>query len=373
MIKDISINSYISSVTYNFGKENSCSYVTNEKSSNEFLFQGLTSDLWYVILSSKGDKKIIWDFICKNQLEDEYEFFFDELYYSDLIVYGNVDEIYNDILTDNRNNLYLEPDKNLLEEFLYEKKMYLYNNNFLYSLSFDLVDDDNLQNTLSCEDIIEIIHQAKNNLGVNLIILNVKTKKLNNSFFKIASYIRENYIGLNIKVYGHSLYITDNVINRIQKLFPRKIILPLYSLDEKINDAIVGVDDSLKKTLDIVEELKNKNIPVNIYYEQQQKNSESLKNVLNYSYHMGTEFSYDLMESDCNVKPLNLFNDGYLNIDSSDEEKSVIQSCQKLFISYNGNMYSDNKHLFFISNIKEKSISEVWLELIKKKQFLKKG
>ena len=372
MIKDILINSFISSATYNFGKEDSCSYVTNEKSSNEFLFQGLTSDLWYVILSSKGNTKTIWDFICKNQLEDEYEFFLEELYYSDLIIYGNTDDIYDNILNNNNdNNLYLETDKELLDEFLNEKKMYLYNNDFLYSLSIDIADDN--QDALNDEDIIKIIDQAKNNLGVNLIELNVKTEKLNDKFFKIASYIREHYLGLNIKVFGHSLYNTNNSTNKIQKLSPRRLIVPIYSMDENINDKLTSVDGSLNKTINVINELKNKNISVNIYYEQLEENNDCLQNVLKYSYHIGTEFSCDLKTKDGNIKLLNLFNDDYLDITSTSKENKIIQSCQKLFISYNGNIYSDSKHLFFISNIKEKSISEIWNELIKEKQLLKKG
>lgn len=372
MIKDIFLNSYISSVTYNFGKENSRSYVTNEKSSNEFLFQGLTSDLWYVILSSNGDTKLIWDFICKNQLEDEYEFFLDELYYSDLITYGSTEEIYNNILNDSENNLYLETDKESLDEFLNEKKEYLYNNDFLYSLSFDIVDEGE-QDSLSAEDIIKIIDKAKDNLGVNLVVLNVKTENLKENFFKIASYVRKNYLGLNIRVFGHSLYDTDNVITKIQKLYPRRLFIPMYSMNDDIHNKIVGVDGSLNKTIDIINGLKSKNVSVNIYYEQLENNNECLQDVLKYSYHIGTEFSCDLTTKDCNIKLLNLFNDGYLDISCSDEKNRVIQSCQKLFVGYNGNVYSDSKHLFFISNVKEKSISDIWTELVKEKQLLEKG
>lgn len=366
LIKDISINPYISSITYNYGNENSRSYVTNEKSSNEFLFEGLTSDFWNVILTSKGDKSIIWNFVIKNNLEDEYEFFLDELYYSDIIIYGNVDEIYNNILTDSKNSLYLKPDKELLDEFLLEKKIYLHKNNFLYSLAFDLFDDNKSEKSLTAEEIIKIIKQAKDNIGVNIITLNVKAEKLNEDFWEIASYVRECYMGLNIKVYGHSLYNTDKVVTKLQKLFPRRIIIPLYSIDEKVHDSITGIEGSLKNTFNIIEELKNRNIPVNIYYEKETNDDKDLQDVLKYSYHMGTEFSFEPVSQNDNFRPLNLFNDDYIKMGYSVEDQEIANSCQKLLICYNGNVYSDSNHLHLISNIKQKSILDVWMSLTKK-------
>lgn len=366
LIKDISINPYISSITYNYGQENSCSYVTNEKSSNEFLFEGLTSDLWNVILTSKGDKSIIWNFVIKNHLENEYEFFLDELYYSDVITYGNIDEIYNNILTDSKNSLCLNPDKELLDEFLLEKKIYLYKNKFLYSLTFDLFDDNKHPKSLTAEEIIKIIKQAKDNTGVNIITLNVKSEKLNDDFFKIASYIREYYMGLNIKVYGHSLYNTDKVITKLQKLFPRRVIIPLYSVEENVHDSITGIEGSLRDTFNIIEELKNRNIPVNIYYEKGTNNDKDLQDVLKYSYHIGAEFSFEPVCQNDNFRPLNLFNDDYIKTVSSIEDQTIVNYCQKLFICYNGDVYSDSKHLHLISNVRQESISNIWMSLVKK-------
>ncbi len=66
------IPSHIATVTYNFGKPTSRSYITNLKTYYSMLLEDISSDFWYVIVNAKTDEEII-NFAKQNGMENELE------------------------------------------------------------------------------------------------------------------------------------------------------------------------------------------------------------------------------------------------------------------------------------------------------------
>ncbi len=376
--KNIFINPYISSRTYNIWKPDSRSYVVNERSQSEFLFEGITSDLWNVILGqSPQQNHIVSDesdflsfnnirscsseflrkFVEDNSLQDEIEDFLEELYFSDLIIYGDPEELYEDILMQNT-KLTLLSDREEMQKFAMLKKKYLYENEFLYSACFKYSEktfDLDLARKI-LKDLIKI--------GTNLIVIDVRGSKLDSNFFLFARIIRENYVSLEIIIDGDSLLQENILFEKISNLYPHRIKIPLFSIDSDKHDYIYGKVGNYKNTIYSIERLIGKNVPVNIIYQEKNGNERDMQDIVDYSCEMGVEFSCDDSLADKNSDIINLVNDDYISINDEHKNTWHFLARQKLFISPDFELFYDSDLKNKISSLKNTSIVDVWYNII---------
>ena len=78
----------ISSRTYNFGKDDSRSYIYDEELRFEYLLEGVSSDIWYLIYSSH-DYNSVLEYAKKCDVDDELDEFLNDLYTNNLIEISN--------------------------------------------------------------------------------------------------------------------------------------------------------------------------------------------------------------------------------------------------------------------------------------------
>src|SRR5574344_1124735 len=171
-------------------------------------------------------------------------------------------------------------------------KSWLLNNNFLYSLLLELTDKCNLKcihcfndkkksvKNMSFDEIKPVIDEAFK-LGVFNIILSGGECTLNNDFLKIARYIKEKRISLEIFTNAQKLY-DDDFYNEVLSLYPYRIGISLYSMRADIHDNITGVLGSWHKTISVIKKLRSQNVNVQIKCFQLMNNSDYYSEVVDF-------------------------------------------------------------------------------------------
>lgn len=364
--KSILLNPYISTATYRDESGVTRSYVVNEKLLSEFLFEDIVSDLWNVILRCNKSKDIITTsdellekFIRDNKLEDEIDEFLDELSYADLISYGDVDDIFDDVLlSDAKMQLY--NDKEELDQFALEKKTWLYKNKFLYSLTFKY-NDKNFDIDLSKK----IVDDAQK-IGVNLIVIDMRNSEVTEDFIAFAEYVREKLLSLELLLDVQKIADSDPYLRKIIRLYPHRVKLPLYSTDASVHDSVTQTGN-YDKTIKMIEMFSAENVPVNVCYEQKEENAGAFEKVLEYTNLTGVEISYDDKNIKTSLPVLNSVNDNYLDCTNTADDN--FYGRQKLYVSDDYDLYMGLHFDTKVASLKEYTICDCWKNIIKKKEF----
>lgn len=361
--KNILLNPYISTTTYRDAQGATRSYVVNEKLQSEFLFEDIVSDLWNVILQCNKSKDIATTsnelfekFIRDNNLEDEIDGFLDELSYADLISYGEVDDIFDDVLLSNA-KMRLYNDKEELDAFSLEKKTWLYENKFLYSLTFKYNDKK-----FDIDLAKKIVDDAQK-IGVNLIVIDMKDSEITDDFIALAEYVREKLLSLELLFDVQKIASSDFYLRKIISLYPHRVKLPLYSTESLVHDSITQTGN-YDKTLKLIEKLSAENVPVNVCYEQKEENAGAFDSVLEYTNLIGVEISYDDKNIKTSLPVLNSVNDNYI-----DGENTVVDSCygrQKLYVSDDYDLHMGLHFDTKIASLRECTICDCWERLTQK-------
>lgn len=348
----VSINNYISFNSYNVEKENSRCYITNERLHTNFLLEDISADLWHIIVKSNGNIKIIEEYAEKYQAEDSLDDFLDELYYFDLISYND-----KALEENNLSEGVISADRDNSNHFETLKKEYLYENNFLYSLQIELPLVSSSNDYLI--NLKKIIDEAIE-IGINQIVIDFKGKYLDEFFFDIANYIRSKHISLTLKAASSALYKTEKVYEKISKLCLHRIILPLYSTNDTINYAITDEENLYKKTIEIVKNLHESNNLITIYFEQTEKNQNEFNSVYEYIRLNNLEFSCcEKAKKENFIDIINFYSNDYLN----DEIKYKEKLKQKLFLSKDCLLCSNNQYNDFLLDLNSHSLVEFWYSL----------
>lgn len=332
---EIIINNYISFNSYNFEKENSRCYITNERLHTDFLLEDISADLWNVLVTSNGNMQEIETYATKYNAQDSLDDFLDELFYFDLISFRN-----NNIEENNLSDGVIKTNRDFSNQFLNEKKLFLLQNNFLYSLEIEIPKEKQ-----SIETLKNIIDNAIE-IGVSQITIKNNEELLDDNFFEIAEYIRHKHISLNLKTNGLTLHNTPNVIERLNELFLHRIIIPLYSTNDDINYKITSKKDLYKNSLEVIQGLAQNSNIINIFYEQKEENKNSFEEIYEFIklYELELSCCKKTLE-DGNINIINLFNDDYL--------ENAEKSKQKLFVSPTLCVFEDEKYTI---EINEKTI-----------------
>lgn len=353
------VNPYISSTAY-IGKDGiSRSYVVNEKLHTEFLFEGIVSDLWNIILSNNElPYETLNQFVIKNELEDEIDSFLDELNFADLITYGSPDDLFDDILLQNTKMTLLN-DKEELQNFLIEKKKWLYDNNFLYQLIFEY-DESNFN-----LDVAKRVVNDAQKIGVNVISLNVTSSKITDKFLEFTKYIREKLISLELTIDPDLLFSEKILFRKIANLYPHRIIIKLYSSEAQVHDSIVGKIGHYNKTIQMIEKFQSEEIPVTIKFEQTSENKNAFQGVLEYTNKVGVEILFNDDNINDGVNILNYVYDGYIDSFDKDDNSDSYYMRQKMYVTSEMELFIGFNFDKNVVSLLNKSIIDVWNSIVK--------
>lgn len=306
----IKVNDWISAHSYNFEKENSKSYIIDEKLRFDLTLDGVSSDIWHMILKTQ-DYESVCAYAKKIGLEDEIDSFLEELADSNVIVFerANFDErTLSDVQIENENtdvpthtpsavqsNEYDSYDE---DRCINERTEWFCSNNFLPNLSLQL----NYKCNLSCKhcfndkehndieltfnEVKSIIDQAYD-LGISTVGITGGECTCNKDFLKIIRYIREKRLSFVFLTNGQKLYDDRDFFENAVSLYPHRVKLSLYSMDEKIHDGITGTQGSFKKTVEVIKKLRERNISVTVNFLQLTENFGSYNEVVKFATSVG--------------------------------------------------------------------------------------
>lgn len=295
------VPSWVSSQCFLFDTEQRA-YIYNEKNFTDILLENESAILWNAIInSSSNDSGNKFDFVEfeNNNLEEDIVDFIDVLISEGLIVSG-------DAKSNIKEPLYCvnKTEKSEREQFYAEKQEWCLKHNILESLSIELTyncnlncihcyNDKSIKNCeISFDDIKPVIDDAKK-LGVMSISLSGGECTLTKDFLRIAKYIREQRISLSVITNGQVFYDNPEISDEFIKLYPSRIGLSLYAMDEVIHDKITSVVGSHKKTLSVINKLCKNNVPVEIKSFQTKYNVSEYQKVKNYAEELGSSFTVD--------------------------------------------------------------------------------
>lgn len=263
------ITKWISTQIYSFEKNKNIAYIFNHKS-NEFIeLEDFSALLWKELLKTPSKESLV-EFAKKYKFENELDDFLKELIESGLIISDNEKNIYSAI-----DYKYNNKNINELIDFQSETTCFLSKHGFLPRLFLEMTYNCNLKcihcfnekdlkpQYIKFEEIKPAIDEAFE-LGTFYITLSGGECTLNPDFIKILEYIREKKLAFDFYTNGQALYENQQLFDKIIDLYPFRISLSLYSMNEKKHDEITGVNGSHFKTLNVIKRLKENNINVEI-------------------------------------------------------------------------------------------------------------
>lgn len=256
--------------TYKYGKEDSRTFISNERIHEYVLLEGLASDLWKVI-SDTEDYAKVREWAETKGLGEELDGFIEELKAQDLISNNTVKTSAFDIDIQPVGCDSEEETAKLEEEMM----KWCFNNGYLYSLFVELTYGCNLKCVhcynpknigsvqINVNKMKEVIDQARE-LGVFKITFSGGECTLHKDFMEIVEYARSKRMSVEIFTNGQTLYDKPDLLERIVKSYPYRISLSMYSLNEDTHEKITSVKGSHNKTFSVIKELRAKNVNVQI-------------------------------------------------------------------------------------------------------------
>ncbi len=267
---NLTLPTWLAFQTYMFGTENSRSFISNERTHEYVLLEGLSSDIWKVMADTQDYIKVK-EWAGLKGLSGELDGFIEALQAQDLILKDTIElsEIDMDIQPVGCDN----EQKTL--NVISDMTEWCYKHGYLFSLFVELTyacnlkcvhcynpkDISNIQ--IDLDKMKQIIDEAKE-IGCFNITFSGGECTLNKNFEKIVEYARSKRMSVEIFTNGQTLYDNPELLNRLITLYPSRIGLSLYSLNKDTHEKITSVKGSYNKTLCVIEKLREKNINVEI-------------------------------------------------------------------------------------------------------------
>ncbi len=295
---EITISPWISSKTYQLkSKSESVSFINDIKNRNCFVIKGKISKLWHFIIHHSSLEEVL------NYAEEL-----------------NLKNILNSFMAELRNNNIIQTEcitAPVKTEFLktsisYDSTNFSYfsdlRNKFLFK--YNLIDTIYLELNYNCnlkcrhcfnpknmnnnyiffEQAKKIIEEAKT-LGISEVALTGGECTINKDFFKIAKYVRKNYLELSVLTNGQKLFDDEKLFNQFINLYPSLVKISLYSMKADIHDNITQVSGSHFKTLSVIKRLRENKINIKIACPQLSYNYGEYKEVFEFAKDIGAKFS----------------------------------------------------------------------------------
>lgn len=266
----LSLPKWLAFQTYKYETEDSRTFISNERTHEYILLEGLSSDLWKVLSDTEDyDKVKAW--AKEKGLLEELDGFLKALQDQDLLL--------RDIKNNSEIDTDIQPvgcdDESRTLELKSNMTEWCYKQGYLFSLFVELTYACNLHCVhcynpknissvqIDFDRMKQIIDEAKE-IGCFNITFSGGECTLNKDFLKIVEYARNQRMSVEIFTNGQTLYDNPELLDKLINLYPYRIGLSLYSLDEQTHEKITAVKGSYHKTLRVIEKLREKNISVEI-------------------------------------------------------------------------------------------------------------
>jgi MoaA/NifB/PqqE/SkfB family radical SAM enzyme len=392
----LTIPKWLAFQTYMFGTNDSRTFISNERLHEYVLLEGLSSDLWKVI-SDTEDYNKVREWAETKGLTEELDGFIEELQIQDLLLENTVEtfDIKADIQPVGCDN---ESETLKLQS---DMTQWCYKNGYMFSLLIELTYSCNLKcvhcynpkniNSIQIDfnKMKQIIDEARE-IGCFNITFSGGECTLNKDFIKIVEYARNNRMSVQIFTNGQTLYDNPELLERLINLYPYRIGLSLYSLDEKTHETITSVKGSYHKTLSIIEKLRENNISVEIKNFLLNINCKDCIDIKNYAKNINATsvadlsliptingdsktLQYvvredDLFELYTNPESPLYFKIGKIrDINKMQDESICYAGCYSLCISPNLELHPCVSLPINLGNLDEIGLKEIWQNALNKK------
>ena len=270
-LNKISIPNWISCHTYFFNKEESRTYISNEKNHEYIQLDGISSDFWKLIYDQVDDE-VLAKFASQNGITDQVDTFIYTLEEQGLIVLDKNEQQaqeYYAPMCDNASTLNEEL------AFIEEMQTWLFKNKFMFSLFFELTYRCNLKcihcynpkHMSNVEMDFELCKKAIDDayeMGCFRITFSGGESFLHSRFLELVKYARNKHISVEIFTNGQVLANNEKLYAEIKKLYPYRVGISLYSTNGEMHDKVTGVTGSFEKTYSLIKKMKSDNMNVQI-------------------------------------------------------------------------------------------------------------
>ena len=387
------IPSWLAFQTYMFGTKNSRTFISNERLHEYILLEGLASDLWKLIADTEDYDKVK-EWAEGRGLASELDGFIEELKAQDLLMNENIKNSDTDIQPVGCDN------ENETLKLTSEMTEWCYKHGFLFSLFVELTyacnlkcvhcyNPKNISNVqIDFEKMKQIIDEARK-IGVMNITFSGGESTLDKDFIKIVEYAREKRMSVEIFTNGQTLYDNSELFNSLINLYPFRIGLSLYSLNEETHEKITSVKGSYHKTLNVIERLRKENISVEIKNFLLNTNCNDCVSVKNYAKQINATSVADLsliptIEGDNKTlqyvvreddlfelytnsdSPLYLKNIKKRNIEKIKNDNLCFAGCYTLCINPNLEVHPCVSLPINLGNLKEIKLKDIWENALNK-------
>ena len=267
LYKDIALPEWISYRTYFPMKSNSRTYIMNERKHSYIQLDDISSDFWHAFTS--GEK----EFLCFLEEKELFNFaddFLESLAQQDLIILKNYSSQINC-----SGETFDSDNPNVYVRFVEDMNRWLFENNFMSSIFFELTYRCNLKcihcynpkhisdKEIPFDEIKRIIDDAYN-LGCFTVTLSGGESTTYSHFIELIKYIREKHMSLEVFTNGQLLAQNNALYQALIDVYPHRVGVSLYSMDEEKHDKVTAVKGSYKKSVETIQKLRNDGIYVQI-------------------------------------------------------------------------------------------------------------
>ena len=263
----IAVTPWVSTHTYFFGKKNSRTYISNEKLHTYVQLDGVSSDLWYIIV--QDNEKEFLDFLAKYNLSSDVVAFINDLKSQGLLLVEDL--IKSDMAKNQTENINDEKDK----DFIIERNEWLRKNHFMVNLFFELTYRCNLK-CIHCynpknsgnieipfDKAKQIIDEAYD-LGCLSVTVSGGESTTYSRFKDFIKYVRSKRMSLDIYTNGQILSDNDNLYREIVECYPHQVCLSLYSMGKAMHEKVTDTVGSYNKTKTVIENLRKDGVAVQV-------------------------------------------------------------------------------------------------------------
>lgn len=223
---------------------------------------------------------------------------------------------------------------------------------------------------LSLNQIKEAISQLRkaNSLILNFSGGEVFTRK---DFFDIAWHAKN--AGFAVKIFTNGTLISKAVASEIARLRPLRVEISIFSIRPNIHDGITGILGSFEKSLNALELLHKRHIPLRIKSPLLRQNVSGYKEIIKLAERLNAKYQFDpiIMPKTNGARPplglragkeelFNVLNDTKANIGKDRSNIPCSAGHNSCAISCYGDVFPCIILPISLGNLKRNSFSEIW-------------
>lgn len=271
-ITNLIVPIWVSCRTYKYGQKDSRTYISNEKKHMYLQLDGLASDMWYMLVE-KYSSEDFEKWAITNGVIEQVDEFIEQLIEQGLILSNQNEVVYTTEVLRNESVDEWNGDED--NSFISDMQSWLIENNFLFSLFFELTYKCNLKCVhcynpkdmssveIEFEKCKQIIDEAYE-LGCFKMTFSGGEATLHSRFLEIIQYARSKRISVEIFSNGQVLHKNSVLYKSLLQLYPYRVCVSLYSMQKDTHEKVTAVKGSFERTYQLIQQLRKDNVNVQI-------------------------------------------------------------------------------------------------------------